>query len=1005
MAEQVIFDHYEVMQRDDGSLFELGRGAMGITYKALDTNLRIPVALKVINAGSIHSELARQRFVREARAAALLRHRHVASVFHLGIEGETYFYAMEFIDGETVESLIRRQGPLDPVLALRITTQVARALNAAQQHELVHRDIKPSNLMLVHEDDELAVKVIDFGLAKSSRSDGGPDGPEMTSAGGFVGTPHFASPEQLEEKEIDVRSDIYSLGVTLWYMLAGRAPFAGTLAQVMSQHLREPPPLGELQDIPAPVQALLSRMLAKDRADRPQTPLELRRELEECINVTTGEGETAAAAPVLVSDAGQTKYPTQFRTRAVVADRYELLDDLGEGQAGKIFRARRKDDRLEVRLIILNPELLSAPDAFTQLERELEKVIAIEHGNLLRVYSFERVEESSFLIVEATRGFSLMEVLRSRRELEAEEALLLLKQAAVGVDHAVQAGLKRVDLALHQMVLHFETAEPQRSLLTSLLTVWPGFVLKLNPLAITRELSMSETWAGEQTIVGDLPASSRDVTPMNLAVRYVQALAAVTYELLGGTVSPVLLGGAAGQTAPRYVPLARLSEAGNEVLKRALDPKRSFASAQEFFHALRGAVTSETVSARTSVPSRAPHLTQLPQPVALPQLTPAAPAGLPMAVKVGSGAVVLVLLGLTLFYFMRPEKVAIPPAPVAVHTPAPVTTPVASPTISAAPEKPPERMPETRQEKLKAQLADAEKYEEAGDWARCLPAYAKIARDFPESDLGRVRLEMIVGELRKKLQKNGANDFPAWRAAIKEAASVDVISAMMLLAEQLRRREPKEAFDWFCAAAAKGHAPAFTQVGLMYSNGAGVPVDLARALWWFEEASDRGDAGGKTCLGECALYGRGMRKDEKHAVELLREASNLNEPRAMNLLGTCYHQGLGTPQNFQEAFRLFNQAQELGFLEALGNLGVLYINGDGVTANPSKGVEFIQKGARAGNATCMYLLARCLEAGSGIGANPVAAESWYKKSAELGNPRAIEWCRKNRVEFVAPRSP
>src|SRR5438874_5271686 len=250
MSGTLVFDHYEVLRRDDGSLFELGRGAMGITYKAFDTNLRCHVALKVINATYLNSEVARQRFVREARSAAQLRHRHVASVFHLGTEGDTWFYAMEFIDGETLDGLIKQQGPLTPVLALTITGQVARALNAAAQHGLVHRDIKPSNLMLVKEDEELVAKVIDFGLAKTSFATEGDEGAATLSMGGFVGTPHFASPEQLEEKEIDVRSDIYSLGVTLWYMLAGEAPFAGSMAQVMSQHLTKPPPFEKLEKAP-----------------------------------------------------------------------------------------------------------------------------------------------------------------------------------------------------------------------------------------------------------------------------------------------------------------------------------------------------------------------------------------------------------------------------------------------------------------------------------------------------------------------------------------------------------------------------------------------------------------------------------------------------------------------------------------------------------------------------------------------------------------------------------
>ena len=271
--------------REDGTYQELGRGAMGVTYKAFDTNLRIPVALKVINATFINSEVARQRFVREARAAAALRHPNVASVFHLAIYGDAYFYAMEFVDGETLESLIRRSGPIAPTLALQITIQVARALAAASKLSLVHRDIKPANLMILHQDEELVVKVIDFGLAKSFGAEA--EDLATVSMGGFVGTPHFASPEQLEERDLDVRSDIYSLGITLWYMLAGRTPFGGTLAQVMSQHLSKPPPFEQLE-MPSAMAALLKRMLAKEAGERFQTPTELRKAAEQCADSLKG---------------------------------------------------------------------------------------------------------------------------------------------------------------------------------------------------------------------------------------------------------------------------------------------------------------------------------------------------------------------------------------------------------------------------------------------------------------------------------------------------------------------------------------------------------------------------------------------------------------------------------------------------------------------------------------------------------------------------------------------
>jgi serine/threonine protein kinase len=131
---------------EDGKPIELGRGAMGVTYKAFDVDLRYPVTLKVISERYLGDESARRRFVREARAAASVRHPNVASVFHLGKHGDSYFYAMEFVEGETLESLIQRSGRLKIKLAVEITSQVAAGLAAVHKQKLVHRDIKPSNI-------------------------------------------------------------------------------------------------------------------------------------------------------------------------------------------------------------------------------------------------------------------------------------------------------------------------------------------------------------------------------------------------------------------------------------------------------------------------------------------------------------------------------------------------------------------------------------------------------------------------------------------------------------------------------------------------------------------------------------------------------------------------------------------------------------------------------------------------------------------------------------------
>jgi serine/threonine protein kinase/Flp pilus assembly protein TadD len=285
------FQHYEVsVLADERTLWELGRGAMGITYHAIDINLGSPVALKVISARFSGDPRARERFRREARAAAQLRHPNVATVFHFGeTPNGQCFYAMEMVEGETLEARIRRDGPLPIAAVLQVAEQVARALAAAEKHGLVHRDLKPSNIMVVANDadaaDGLTVKVIDFGLAKAGAATEETSGQPHVS---FSGTPGFASPEQLAtdltDARPDARSDIYSLGVTLWYLLCGKMPFEGrTLKELRDQQfLQLPAQQVAAAKVPAPLIDLLRSMLASDPADRPQSARDLLVTLQRC---------------------------------------------------------------------------------------------------------------------------------------------------------------------------------------------------------------------------------------------------------------------------------------------------------------------------------------------------------------------------------------------------------------------------------------------------------------------------------------------------------------------------------------------------------------------------------------------------------------------------------------------------------------------------------------------------------------------------------------------------
>jgi hypothetical protein len=294
------FGDFEIARREDGSLWELGRGGMGVTYRARDSVLHRSVALKVIAVPPVagDSEVMRERFSREARAAAALRHPNVAAVYHFGTvpEPDCCYYAMELVEGETLEARVHREGPLKIALVLEIGVQVTRALIAAANQGLIHRDLNPRNIMLSRTEDSSAgfeVKVIDFGLAKVTAESFG----EMDlTHGGFVGTPSYASPEQFAGTRVDARSDIYSLGASLWFALTGRLPCAGAnVEEIRPCQTEAPLPVQQLvtRKVPALVIELLHSMLAIDPDERPASGRELTEALQNCRSKLSRGNETA----------------------------------------------------------------------------------------------------------------------------------------------------------------------------------------------------------------------------------------------------------------------------------------------------------------------------------------------------------------------------------------------------------------------------------------------------------------------------------------------------------------------------------------------------------------------------------------------------------------------------------------------------------------------------------------------------------------------------------------
>jgi TolB-like protein/predicted Ser/Thr protein kinase len=257
---------------------QIGKGGMGVVYRAHDTALDRTVAIKILPPHLSSDDEFIKRFVREARSAARLDHPNIVQVFQAGrmvAEGATgpgpCFIAMQYFDGRQLSDLIAAEGRLEPPRALNIVRQVAEALAAAHAAGIIHRDIKSSNILVSDGD---RVKVTDFGLATCIAS----EGKRITQTGAYLGTPEYSSPEQCEGTELDGRSDIYSLGVVLYEMLTGRVPFeAATPLKLFERIAHEAPePISRVQPgLPKELSTLVNKMLAKRRDDRPATAEEL----------------------------------------------------------------------------------------------------------------------------------------------------------------------------------------------------------------------------------------------------------------------------------------------------------------------------------------------------------------------------------------------------------------------------------------------------------------------------------------------------------------------------------------------------------------------------------------------------------------------------------------------------------------------------------------------------------------------------------------------------------
>ena len=554
MPEIKRYKQYEILRRSDGTEWKLGSGAMGTTYKAFDTNLERTVALKIINDAYLGSDVARQQFLREARSAAGLRHPNIASVYDLGTDQDHYFYVMELIDGITVKEKVERDGPFSSRDALGLTLQIASALAAAERQRLVHRDLKPANLMLTEEEGEQVVKIIDFGLAKKILPADEVSG-AFTIAGGFVGTAEYASPEQIREGDLDARSDIYSLGATLFFLLAGRPPFVGAVGEVMSHHLYKALPLEPLSNQPSVAVELVQRMMEKEREKRPANASELRQLVESALS--------------------QLSVPAR-------GERYRLMEPKDETPQGQWFHALDERTGQAVEAFVFNRDLLSNTAFMATLKTQVELARNAPHPLLRPIYSLEETVERTFLIEDVELRLRLQELLRVRQQLTPAEVATLLTRLAPLADHAQELGLQLVDLTLRGIRLNPFAGEEEIPWTERSLDSWKPLELKVDGIDLSLIASSSEdstgaaTWQGGVTLLSPANASGPRSS-------YLRLLSLLGYELMGGQRSQVEITG-------RMSPLPAITEEANVVLRKgAVD---EFGSATEMANAFKRALAA-----------------------------------------------------------------------------------------------------------------------------------------------------------------------------------------------------------------------------------------------------------------------------------------------------------------------------------------------------------------------------------------------------------------------------
>ena len=438
-----VVSHYKIVEK-------LGEGGMGAVFKAEDTKLRRAVALKCLPLQLASDEKVKQRFLHEAQASSALNHPNIATIFYMFEEEGQEFICMEYVEGQTLTELIGSD-PLPINRALEIAIQVADGLSEAHKKGIIHRDIKADNIMITPRG---LIKIMDFGLAKLKGVS------HLTRTGSTLGTIAYMSPEQAQGLEVDLRTDIFSLGVVFYEMLAAKRPFRGEHeAAILYSLLNEDPEPIEIspQTVVPAITTILQKSLEKDTAYRYQTMEEMLADLRAARKIFEGTPTPSTPGqditPVMegISLGTEMLDPEQLIGQTI--GNYQVIEEIGRGGMGIVYKALQISLNREVALKVLPKQFTLDAEFLHRFRREARAAAGLNHPNIVQIYEIGQQSGINFFVMEYVEGVNLKNLIEQEAPFPLLKAIDIIWDTCNALDFAHTHGVIHRDIKPHNIMI------------------------------------------------------------------------------------------------------------------------------------------------------------------------------------------------------------------------------------------------------------------------------------------------------------------------------------------------------------------------------------------------------------------------------------------------------------------------------------------------------------------------------------------------------------------------